>query len=99
MTVRKGEAGSHQGKGWEEFTDQVIRTVSDLRAGIVFLLWGKFAQQKEELIDTSKHFVLKAAHPSPFSAHRGFLGCHHFSQTNEILREKGLGEIDWNLDV
>lgn len=99
LTVRKGEAGSHQGKGWEEFTDQVIRTVSDLRAGIVFLLWGKFAQQKEELIDTSKHFVLKAAHPSPFSAHRGFLGCHHFSRTNEILRENGLGEIDWNLDV
>ena len=98
LTVRKGEAGSHQGKGWEEFTDQVIRTVSDLRAGIVFLLWGKFAQQKEELIDTSKHFVLKAAHPSPFSAYRGFMGCRHFSQTNEILRENGLGEIDWNLE-
>ncbi|MBN2638574.1 MAG: uracil-DNA glycosylase [Bacteroidales bacterium] len=97
LTVRKGEAGSHQGKGWEEFTDQVIRTVSELRAGVIFLLWGKFAQQKEELIDTSKHFVLKAAHPSPFSAYRGFLGCRHFSQANEILRENGLGEIDWRL--
>ena len=96
LTVRAGQPGSHQGKGWEIFTDQVIRTISDLRAGVVFLLWGRFAQDKASLIDTSKHFVLKAAHPSPFSAHRGFLGCKHFSKTNEILRSNGLGEIDWN---
>ncbi len=96
LTVRAGEAGSHQGKGWERFTDEVIRTVSDLRAGIVFLLWGKYAQEKEVLIDTSKHYVLKAPHPSPFSANRGFFGCRHFSKTNDILRRNGMGEIDWN---
>ncbi len=96
LTVRSGQAGSHQGKGWEQFTDQVIRTISDLRAGIVFLLWGRFAQEKETLIDTSKHFILKAAHPSPFSANKGFFGCRHFSKTNEILRSNGMGEIDWN---
>jgi len=96
LTVRAFQAGSHQNHGWEPFTDQVIRTISELRAGVVFLLWGKFAQEKESLIDTSKHFVLKAAHPSPFSAHRGFFGCRHFSKTNEILRNNGMGEIDWN---
>ncbi len=96
LTVRAGQPGSHQGKGWEQFTDQVIRTISDLRAGIVFLLWGRFAQEKAELIDTSKHYILKAAHPSPFSAHKGFFGCRHFSKTNEILRANGMGEIDWN---
>ncbi len=96
LTVRAGQAGSHQGKGWEQFTDEVIRTVSDLRAGIVFLLWGRFAQEKEALIDTSKHYVLKAAHPSPFSANRGFFGCRHFSKTNAILQANGMGEIDWN---
>ena len=96
LTVRAGQAGSHQGKGWEQFTDQVIRTISEWRAGIVFLLWGRFAQEKEALIDTSKHYVLKAAHPSPFSANRGFFGCRHFSKTNEILRANGLGEIDWD---
>jgi uracil-DNA glycosylase len=96
LTVRSGQAGSHQGKGWETFTDQVIRTISDLRAGVVFLLWGKYDQDKEMLIDTNKHFVLKAPHPSPFSAARGFFGCKHFSQTNKILRDIGLEEIDWN---
>jgi uracil-DNA glycosylase len=96
LTVRSGMAGSHQGKGWEIFTDNVIRTISDLRAGIVFLLWGKYAQNKEELIDKEKHFVLKAPHPSPLSASRGFFGCNHFSQTNEILSQNGLGSIDWN---
>jgi len=96
LTVREGEAGSHQGKGWEIFTDQVIRTVSDLRAGVVFLLWGKYAQDKQELIDEQKHFILKAPHPSPFSANRGFFGCHHFSEVNNILLENGLGSIDWN---
>jgi uracil-DNA glycosylase len=94
LTVRANNAGSHQGKGWEIFTDQVIRTISDLRAGIVFILWGKFAQEKQELIDTSKHFILKAPHPSPFSANRGFFGCKHFSETNSILERNGLGKID-----
>jgi uracil-DNA glycosylase len=98
LTVRKGEAGSHQGKGWEIFTDQVIKTISDLRAGIVFLLWGKYAQNKIELIDTSKHFVLKAPHPSPFSVYRGYYGCKHFSKANNILIENGLEPIDWNLN-
>ena len=96
LTVRSGMAGSHQDKGWEIFTDNVIRTISDLRAGIVFLLWGKYAQNKEELIDKEKHFVLKAPHPSPLSASRGFFGCKHFSQTNELLSQNGLGSIDWN---
>ncbi len=96
LTVRAGQAGSHQGRGWEQFTNEAIRAISDLRAGIVFLLWGRFAQEKAALIDTSKHFILKAAHPSPFSAHKGFFGCRHFSKTNEILRANGMGEIDWN---
>jgi uracil-DNA glycosylase len=98
LTVRAGNAGSHQGKGWENFTDTVIKTVSDLRAGIVFLLWGKFAQDKQSLIDKEKHFILKAPHPSPFSANRGFFGCGHFSETNRILTNNGLSEIDWNPD-
>lgn len=93
MSVRKGEAGSHQGKGWEIFTDQVIKTISDLLAGIVFLLWGKFAQNKISLIDTNKHFILTAPHPSPFSVHRGFFGCKHFSKANNILVENGLEPI------
>lgn len=96
LTVRAGEAGSHQGKGWETFTDQVIKTISDLRSGVVFLLWGNYAQAKESLIDQSKHFVLKAPHPSPFSAARGFFGSKHFSKTNQILKEIGYEEIDWN---
>ncbi len=96
LTVRASQAGSHQNHGWEPFTDQVIRTISELRAGVVFLLWGRFAQDKEALIDTSKHFILKAPHPSPFSVYRGFFGCRHFSKTNEILRNNGMGEIDWN---
>ena len=96
LTVRANNAGSHQGKGWEIFTDQVIKTISDLRAGVIFLLWGKFAQEKQELIDTSKHFILKAPHPSPFSANRGFFGCKHFSETNMILERNGFGAIDWN---
>jgi uracil-DNA glycosylase len=98
LTVRRGQAGSHQGKGWEEFTDQVIRTISDLRSGIVFLLWGSYAQKKEQLIDTNRHFVLKAPHPSPLSAHRGFFGSKHFSKTNNILSENGLSKIDWDLN-
>ena len=98
LSVRAGQAGSHQGKGWEAFTDRAIQAVSEWRAGVVFLLWGRFAQAKEPLIDTTKHYVLKAAHPSPFSAHNGFFGCKHFSKTNAILRENGLGEIDWRVE-
>ncbi len=96
LTVRANEAGSHQGRGWETFTDSVIRQLSDEKQGIVFLLWGKYAQAKEALIDGSKHHILKAAHPSPFSAYNGFMGCKHFSKTNEILTEQGKQPIDWH---
>jgi len=99
LTVRAGQAGSHQGKGWEIFTDTVIKTVSDLRAGVVFLLWGKYAQDKKVLIDAQKHYILTAPHPSPLSANRGFFGCKHFSKTNKFLEENGLGAIDWNPDT
>ena len=85
-------------KGWENFTDSVIRLLSEKRSGIVFLLWGKYAQAKEILIDTTKHFILKAPHPSPFSANNGFFGCKHFSKTNEILMREGRTTIDWSLD-
>jgi uracil-DNA glycosylase len=97
LTVRASSAGSHQKRGWERFTDQVIRTISDQRKNVVFLLWGKYAQAKEPLIDGSKHLILKAAHPSPLSAYAGFFGCKHFSKTNLFLKEKGLKEIDWAL--
>jgi uracil-DNA glycosylase len=98
LTVRANQPGSHQKKGWEIFTDAVIRQLSKQRVGLVFLLWGKFAQDKESLIDTQKHYVLKAAHPSPYSAYNGFFGCRHFSKTNEILRRHGLPEIDWSVE-
>lgn len=97
LTVRARTAGSHQHKGWEQFTDAVIRKISGLRSGIVFMLWGRYAQQKEVLIDGSKHHVLKAAHPSPFSADRGFFGCRHFSRANELLRREGREEIKWSI--
>jgi uracil-DNA glycosylase len=95
LTVRAGSPGSHQKKGWEIFTDTVISKISEKKEGIIFLLWGKFAQAKSELIDDKKHHILKAAHPSPYSADNGFFGCHHFSKTNAILREEGKKEIDW----
>jgi uracil-DNA glycosylase len=98
LTVEAGKPMSHSKIGWEQFTDAVIRTVSEEKEGIVFLLWGKFAQQKEVLIDTSKHFVLKAAHPSPFSATAGFFGSRPFSQTNKILKQQGKEPINWQLD-
>ena len=98
LTVRANQPGSHQKKGWENFTHAVISKLSEKRVGLIFLLWGKFAQEKESLIDTNKHYILKAAHPSPFSAYNGFFGCRHFSKTNEILRKHGLQEIDWNLN-
>lgn len=95
LTVQKSSPGSHQGIGWELFTDEVIKTISDKRKHVVFLLWGRYAQNKETLIDTNKHLVLRAAHPSPFSAHNGFFGCKHFSQTNEYLQSNNLPEIHW----
>jgi len=97
LTVRAGNPGSHQKKGWEQFTDSVIRLLSEEQKGLVFLLWGRYAQAKEDLIDASKHHILKAAHPSPFSAYQGFYGCKHFSETNEILLKSGRTPIDWNL--
>ena len=97
LTVRASQAGSHQKKGWETFTDYVIRELSEKKEGIVFILWGNYAQAKAPLIDASKHFILKAAHPSPFSAYNGFFGCKHFSKTNEILVGQGKAPIDWQL--
>lgn len=97
LTVRANEAASHSKIGWMHFTDAVIRKLSDEKKGIVFLLWGKFAQEKQVLIDETKHHVLKAAHPSPLSAHNGFWGCKHFSRANEILIKQGLEPIDWKL--
>ncbi len=96
LTVRNGEPFSHAKYGWAEFTDAVIQKISEKKEGIVFILWGKFAQQKEILIDEGKHYILKAAHPSPFSADKGFFGCKHFSKTNEYLVKKGKSPIDWN---
>ncbi len=95
LTVEQCQPGSHQGLGWETFTDAVIKTISDQKEHVVFLLWGNFARSKAALIDTTKHLVLEAPHPSPFSAHSGFFGCKHFSQTNTYLKEHKLGEISW----
>ncbi len=96
LTVRAGQAGSHQGKGWETFTDAVIKLISDEKQNVVFLLWGAYAQKKGAVIDTSKHLILKAKHPSPMAAQwGGWFGTKHFSQTNEYLRSKNLPEIDW----
>jgi uracil-DNA glycosylase len=95
LTVEASEAGSHQGWGWETFTDEVIKVISTEQEHVVFLLWGKYAQNKEPLIDESKHLILKAAHPSPLSAHRGFIGCKHFSQTNTYLKNYSIKEIEW----
>jgi len=97
LTVRAREAGSHQGKGWEIFTDQVIKELSEKKQGLVFLLWGKFAQNKSVLIDQTKHTILTAAHPSPFSAYNGFFGSRHFSKTNDILVSQGKAPIDWQI--
>ncbi len=95
LTVRAHQAGSHFGHGWERFTDSVIQSLSQQRTGLVFLLWGSPAIAKSKLIDTSKHYVLTAPHPSPLSAYRGFFGCKHFSKTNDILTSQGLDPIDW----
>ncbi len=98
LTVRKNEPASHSKIGWIEFTDAVIKKISGEKKGVVFLLWGKFAQDKQVLIDETKHQVLKAAHPSPFSADKGFFGCRHFSKANEFLMQEGLAPIDWKLN-
>lgn len=97
LTVRAGQAGSHQNKGWETFTDKVISTVSAEKTGVVFLLWGRYARAKKILIDASRHQILEAPHPSPFSASYGFFGCRHFSKANEYLRQNGEEPIDWQL--
>jgi uracil-DNA glycosylase len=97
LTVRAAEPASHSAIGWMNFTDEVIKKISDEKSGVVFLLWGKFAHQKQALIDETKHHVLKAAHPSPFSAYNGFFGCKHFSQTNNLLSKQGIEPIDWKL--
>lgn len=97
LTVRAGEPGSHQAIGWQQFTDAVIRTISEEQQHVVFLLWGAFAQSKKGLIDSSKHLILEAAHPSPFSSHRGFLWCKHFSQVNTYLISVQKKPIDWCL--
>lgn len=96
LTVRSGNPNSHKDKGWERLTDAVIRWISDNTRGVVFLLWGSYAQKKGAFVNNNKHHLLKATHPSPLSAHRGFLGCKHFSKCNEILRESGKEPIDWN---
>ncbi|MGB3393963.1 MAG: uracil-DNA glycosylase [Stenotrophomonas sp.] len=97
LTVEEGRAGAHQGKGWEGFTDHVVDVLNREREGLVFLLWGSYAQQKGKVIDSRRHRVLKAPHPSPLSAHRGFFDCRHFSQTNDYLARRGQSPVDWRL--
>jgi uracil-DNA glycosylase len=97
LTVEAHKPTSHRGKGWETFTDQVIRIISEERPAVVFLLWGQYARSKKKLIDTRRHLVLEAAHPSPYSADSGFFGCRHFSQANAFLQRHGLDPIDWRL--
>ena len=97
LTVRAHTAGSHQKRGWEQFTDKVITELSEKRTGLVFILWGNYAKQKMALIDDNKHFIISATHPSPFSAYNGFFGSKHFSKTNEILKKEGKEEINWQI--
>lgn len=97
LTVEQGKAHSHAKWGWETFTDAVIKSVNDTQHGVVFLLWGSHAQKKGQSIDTQKHYVLSAPHPSPLSAHRGFLGCRHFSQTNTLLSQQGKTPVNWQV--
>ncbi len=98
LTVRKGEANSHRGCGWEIFTDEVIKLLNNHQKPIVFMLWGSNAQEKGKLITNPRHFVLKAPHPSPLSAYRGFFGCKHFSQANDFLKKTGQTPIDWTIE-
>jgi len=97
LTVRKSSPGSHQKFGWETFTDTVIKELADSKEHLVFILWGNFARAKKALINSNKHLILEAAHPSPFSAHKGFFGCRHFSKANDYLSSKGMQPIDWSL--
>ena len=97
LTVEQGRAGAHQGKGWEEFTDHVVQVLDREREGLVFMLWGSYAQKKGRIVDARRHRVLRTTHPSPLSAHRGFLGSGHFSAANEYLQRRGLAPIDWSL--
>jgi uracil-DNA glycosylase len=99
LSVEAGKAGSHQGKGWEQFTDAIIHALNQDREGLVFVLWGSYAQKKGAFIDTQKHLVLKGPHPSPLSAHRGFFGCKHFSQINAYLKAHDKTPIDWSLPM
>ena len=98
LTVRAHQANSHQGRGWEEFTDAIIRAVNEQDRPIVYLLWGRPAQMKKSMLNNPKHLILTAPHPSPLSAYRGFFGCKHFSQTNEFLRKNGVEPIDWQIE-
>lgn len=95
LTVERGKAGAHQGKGWERFTDRVIAELNENRDGLVFMLWGSYAMKKGAMIDRERHLVLTAPHPSPLSAHRGFFGCRHFSQANQWLEKRGLAPVSW----
>jgi uracil-DNA glycosylase len=97
LTVRENQAGSHQNHGWETFTDAAMKRLSEQRNGLIFMLWGNYAMAKRSLIDPSRHFILTSVHPSPLSAHRGFFGCRHFSQVNNLLRQQGVEEINWQL--
>ena len=99
LTVEQGKAHSHATSGWEVFTDRVIEAINQHQQGVVFLLWGSHAQKKGRFIDRNKHYVLSAPHPSPLSAHRGFLGCRHFSQTNQLLSQQGKTPIHWHLPM
>ncbi|SFF99888.1 Uracil-DNA glycosylase [Lachnospiraceae bacterium C7] len=98
LTVRAHQANSHKGKGWEQFTDAIIRAVNEKDSPVVYMLWGRPAQTKEKMLNNPKHLVLKAPHPSPLSAYRGFFGCKHFSSANEFLQENGLDPIDWQIE-
>ena len=97
LTVRAKQAASHQKKGWEQLTNRVIKEISDKKEGVIFLLWGRFAQDKEVLIDSTRHHILTAPHPSPFSAHSGFFGCKHFSKTNYLLSQQNQEPINWQI--
>ncbi len=99
LTVEHGKAAAHQGKGWEQFTDFAIKELSLHRKNVVFMLWGSYAHKKGEVINATNHLVLKSPHPSPLSAHRGFLGCRHFSKANEYLKEQGIKPVDWRVSV
>ncbi len=98
LTVRENQAGSHQNRGWEIFTNEIIAQLSFHQSGLIFVLWGNFAIAKKSMIDTARHFALTAAHPSPLSAHRGFFGCRHFSRINQLLKQMGKEEIDWKIE-